>query len=269
MPIATVTNFLRYPGSKRRMLDFLGEHLPSGTSISGHFIEPFVGGGAIYFHLRPRTALLADINRELIELYLGIQRNPERIWQIYRSYPNTKKAYKRIRDCDPKKLTLLQKASRSLYLNRTCFKGMWRHNLKGKFNIGYGGQSRRWSIRRRDLVEISTHLQKATIKCSDFQAIIAQASPDDYVFLDPPYRPGQREQLHQHYSGRFSFEDHRRLAYCLREADKRGVQWGLTISNNRDIMNLYKRYKHTTIPWGTSSRIGIKVRNSGEVFVCN
>lgn len=244
-------------------------HLPSATSISGRFIEPFLGGGAIYFHLRPRSALLADINLELIELYRGIQRSPRRVWQIYRSYPNTKKAYRQIRDCDPKTCTFLQRAARSLYLNRTCFKGMWRHNSEGKFNIGYGGQSRRWAIRSRDLVEISERLRKATIRCSDFEPLVAEAKPDDYMFLDPPYRPGQREQLHQHYSGQFSFEDHRRLASCLRQAHKRGVQWGLTISNNRDILKLYKAYKFVNIPRGTSARIGVKARNPGEVFISN
>lgn len=251
------------------MLDFLAVRLPSATSISGRFIEPFVGGGAIYFHLRPRSALLADINLELIELYRGIQRSPQRIWQIYRSYPNTKKAYQLIRDRDPKTFTFLQRAARSLYLNRTCFKGMWRHNLEGKFNIGYGGQSRRWSIRRRDLIEISARLRKASIRCSDFEAVIAEAKTDDYLFLDPPYRPGQREQLHQHYSGKFSFEDHRRLASSLREADKRGIRWGLTISSNKDIVDLYKGYKSTSIPRGTSSRIGVRAQNAGEVFISN
>lgn len=269
MAITSITTFLRYPGSKRRMLDFLGGHLPSAASISGRFIEPFVGGGAIYFHLQPRSALLGDINRELIELYRGIQRSPRRVWQIYCSYPNTKKAYRQIRDCDPKTCTFLQRAARSLYLNRTCFKGMWRHNLDGKFNIGYGGQSRRWAIRRRDLIEISERLRKAAITCSDFEPIIAKAKPNDYLFLDPPYRPGQREQLHQHYSGKFSFEDHRRLASCLRKAHKRGVRWGLTVSNNRDIVNLYKGYKSASIPGGASSRIGVKARNSGEVFISN
>lgn len=267
--MTSITTFLRYPGSKRRMLNFLAGHLPPATSISGRFIEPFVGGGTIYFHLRPHSALLTDINLELIELYRGIQRSPKRIWQIYCSYPNTKKAYRQIRDHDPKACTLLQRAARSLYLNRTCFKGMWRHNSEGKFNIGYGGQSRRWAIRRRDLIEISRHLRHAKVRCSDFEPIIGEAKPSDYLFLDPPYRPGQREQLHQHYSGKFSFGDHRRLASCLREAHKRGVRWGLTISNNRDIVNLYKGYKSTSIPGGASSRIGVKAQNSGEVFISN
>src|SRR4029077_12779442 len=194
------TTFLRYPGSKRRMLSFLADHLPNPASIPGRFIEPFVGGGVIYFHLRPRSAVLADVNEELIELYRGISANPGRVWQVYRQYPNTKRGYQKVRDMAVNRLSLPQRAARSLFLNRTCFKGMWRHNLNGKFNIGYGGQSRRWAIRRRDLFEISRLLRTAFLECSDFEPIIARARKADYLFLDPPYRPAEREQLHQHYS---------------------------------------------------------------------
>jgi DNA adenine methylase len=265
-----VTTFLRYPGSKRRMLDFLAAHLPEPIGISGRFIEPFVGGGAIYFHIRPRSAVLADTNKELIELYRGICTSPSRVWQVYRLYPNTKRGYKSIRNFDTRKLTLLQRAARSLYLNRTCFKGMWRHNLEGKFNIGYGGQSRRWTIRRRDLFEISALLKHASLQCSDFEPIIAKATTSDYLFLDPPYRPGYREQVHHHYSGKsFTFDDHRRLASCLRGADKRGVRWSLTVSNHRDILKLYRGYQVKYIPRGTGSRIGELAQRSGEVLISN
>ena len=264
------TTFLRYPGSKRRMLSFLANHLPKPASIRGRFIEPFVGGGVIYFHLQPRSAVLADINEELIELYKGISVNPGQVWKVYRQYPNTKRGYQKVRDMRVNNLTLSQRAARSLYLNRTCFKGMWRHNLDGKFNIGYGGQSRRWAIRRRDLFEISKLLKAALVECSDFEPIIARARKTDYLFLDPPYRPGAREQLYQHYSGhQFSFHDHRRLSSCLRKADKRGVPWSLTVSNHKDILSLYRGFTSTSIPRGTGSRIGGRSGRPREVLITN
>src|SRR5258708_101036 len=95
--LSQLTAFLRYPGGKRRMLAFLSNHLPTAKQISGRFIEPFVGGGAIYFYLRPKKALLADLNTELIDLYRGISDNPDRVWRIYRTYPRGKTAYQRIR----------------------------------------------------------------------------------------------------------------------------------------------------------------------------
>ena len=106
----------------------------------------------------------------------------------------TQKGYKDVRNLDTGKLTLLQRAARSLYLNRTRFKGMWRHNMEGKFNIGQGGRSRRWTIRRRDLFEISSLLQRASLECSDFEPIISSAKTTDYLFLDPPYRPDELGQ---------------------------------------------------------------------------
>lgn len=136
-------NFLRYPGGKQRILNHLIPHLPLPESIKGRFVEPFVGGGAVFFALNPKRALLADINSELIDLYRGLRRYPVKVWEIFQAFPPTKKAYYEIRDSDVDGLDLASRAARTLYLNRTCFKGMWRHNSNGQFNVGYGGQDRR------------------------------------------------------------------------------------------------------------------------------
>jgi DNA adenine methylase len=265
-----ITPFLRYPGSKRRMLSFLTEHLPQCSSLKGSFIEPFVGGAAIYFFLAPKKALLSDINSELIDLYEGIKKSPARVWQIYRSFLPGKRGYKTIRDIDVSSLTDLQRAARVLYLNRTCFKGMWRHNRAGKFNVGYGGQSRRWCIARKDLHDVSRLLQSAELRRSDFEDVIAEATPADFLFLDPPYRPGAREQIHDHYSAKqFAFSDHRRLASTLRAADKRGVPWSLTVSSHRDILNLYRGFRVLPVPVGTGMRIGELTSRTGEVLISN
>jgi DNA adenine methylase len=269
-PVNQLTTFLRYPGSKRRMLAFLSEYLPASKTISGRFIEPFVGGGAIYFHLQPKNALLADLNPELIDLYRGIAKNPDRVWRIYRAYPQGKAAYKCIRAARVDVLSLPQRAARSLYLNRTCFKGMWRHNLAGRFNVGYGGESRRWVIARKNLFALSTLLSTASLKCCDFEPTICGSKSGDYLFLDPPYRPGAKEQTTEHYAGRqFTFKDHKRLAAALRAADKRNVRWSMTVSSHPSILGLYRGFSVTSIPRGTGRQIGSLVKNSGEVLITN
>jgi DNA adenine methylase len=236
----------------------------------GRLIEPFVGGGVVFFHLQPRRAVLADINRELIDIYRGIQSSPDAVWRLYRSYPGTKRGYNKLRRLRADDLTLVQRAARSLYLNRTCFKGMWRHNLIGDFNIGYGGQARRWAIGRRHLFEVSRLLRHASLKCCDFEGIVDSATPRDYLFLDPPYRPGQREQVHDHYAPKqFRYADHCRLARCLRDATGRGVRWSMTISKHRDILELYRDCSIVDIPRGTSRQIGVLTPGSGEVFITN
>lgn len=262
--------FLRYPGGKQRILYTLLQYLPSRSSIYGRYVEPFVGGGAVFFALNPKRAILSDINAELIDLYRGIRRYPIEVWNIFSSFPSTKKAYYEIRSWNHDELDLPHRAARALYLNRTCFKGMWRHNSKGEFNVGYGGQDRRWVISKEALVQISQKLLRVSLKCSDFEEIIDACKEDDFVFVDPPYRPAEREMIHDHYRyGKFSFDDHKRLASTLRRASSRGVRWAMTTSAHPDIVKLFRNYHVIPIPKGTGKKIGELKKDSGEVLIYN
>lgn len=262
-----ITNFLRYPGSKRRMLGFLEQHLPQVGLFSGTYVEPFVGGGAVFFMLDPIRALLSDINPDLIDVYRGIQESPPAVWERYCGFGSTKAAYMKVRDAERPE-SLVDRAARMLFLNRTCFKGMWRHNQEGKFNVGYGGQDRRWAIDLGNLLAVSRVLDGATLRCCDFQETIEKCQPGDFVFADPPYRPGKRELVNEHYIGqRFSFHDHRRLASALHNAKKRGVSWALTTSAHHDIVALFPGNQVTKIPRGTGRRPGITIPDSGEALI--
>jgi len=263
-------NFLRYPGGKSRMLDFLIPKLISGLNEANRLVEPFAGGCAVFFYISPKCALLSDINPELIALYLGIQQYPDEIWDIFRSFPSTKTAYYKIRRLKHNNFDLRIRAARTLYLNRTCFKGMWRHNSKGEFNIGYGGQDRRGVIKREILIKISRRLQNVTLKCSDFEDVINLCKERDFIFVDPPYRPGEREMIHNHYLyGNFKFDDHKRLAETLENATKKGIKWAMTTSSHPDIINLFKNYYIDCFTKGTGRKIGILTKNSAEVLIRN
>lgn len=261
---------LRYPGGKRRLLAYLAEHLPTPNKITGKYIEPFIGGGSVFFFLQPKKAILSDLNIELMDLYRGIKADPDKVWHIYHQMPSSKRGYIKIRTLKHLDLDLAERAARTLFLNRTCFKGMWRHNLDGEFNIGYGGQSRRWVITRQHLRLVCKFLKRASLKCLDFEVIIEEATARDYLFLDPPYRPGEREQLHAHYCGQqFAYSDHKRLSSALKAADKRGIPWSMTISSHPDIVKLYKGFMFQAIPRGTGKKIGALMQNSGEVLISN
>lgn len=263
-------NFLRYPGGKQRLLGFLMQYLPSQESTKGRYVEPFVGGGAVFFALKPRRALLSDINSELIDLYRGLRHSPMKVWEIFQAYPTTKRAYYEIRNSRFGKMDLPSRAARTLYLNRTCFKGMWRHNSNGHFNVGYGGQDRRWVVSRETLVEISKKLKSACLRCCDFEEIIDGCSGGDFIFVDPPYRPGERQLTNDHYAnGRFSFCDHKRLANALKKATRKGINWAMTTSSHPDILHLFRRNKIISLPQGTGRGPGILTTNSGEVLVHN
>ena len=261
---------LRYPGGKQRKLHWIMKHLPCRQQIVGYFIEPFVGSAAVFFRLNPRKAILADINSELVTLYRGLRRHPIKVWNIFRSLPSTKKGYYNIRNTKNWPSDLASQAARTLYLNRTCFKGMWRHNSEGQFNVGYGGQDRRSVVTKETLLEVSKRLKRSLLRNSDFEDIIDMSTKDDFLFLDPPYRPGERELLHAHYvHSKFTYSDHTRLEKALQKAGYRGVKWGMTICSHPDILNLYKRYTIVSIPKGTRNKSKNKYSDSGEVLVLN
>ena len=263
-------SFLRYPGGKQRHLYFFNELLPKSKSIKGNYVEPFVGGGSVFFYMNPNGAILSDKNLELIDLYKGIKEFPDEVWQYYCSFPTTKKAYYQIRDFPTQNIPLSLRAARTLYLNRTCFKGMWRHNSQGKFNVGYGGQDRRWVITQEDLKEISSRLSNVVLKCYDFEKIINSCNRGDFLFLDPPYRPGEKEQIYSHYvSGKFTFNDQKRLARSLRKASNKGVKWLMTNSSNDEIKRMYDGYSCIPLQRGTSGTPGIMTSNPGEIIIHN
>ena len=237
--------FLRYPGGKRKLLDFLSNYLPKGDEIKGTYVEPFVGGGAIYFYIEPVRAILADLNQDLIDLYDGIKKNPIEVWQIFESFPSGKTSYYRIRDDDASAQKSLEyRAARILYLNRTCFKGMWRHNASGNFNVGYGGEERRWVITQDSLIQVSNALKNTKILQADFEKTLDSVSDGDFIFLDPPYKPGKKELDHAHYlNGSFSFSEQKRLAQKLIQITRdKNIRWLMTNSSHLEIRNLYKEF---------------------------
>lgn len=254
----------------------VGEILPNllnNKSIAGKFVEPFLGGGAVFFAVQPSRAILADINPDLIELYEEIKKHPSKIWEIFREFPPTKEGYYSIRDSSFDHEERSFKAARTLYLNRTCFKGMWRHNSSGEFNVGYGGESRRWVINEETLLEISRLLKNANLVCQDFQKVIELCDAKDFIFLDPPYKPGERELVNSHYvSNKFSFNEHIRLARTLRVASDNNLRWAMTISSHPDIMALYadiEELRVIPLNTGTGNTPGALVRNPGENLIFN
>ena len=258
MPASTL-RFLRYPGGKRRIWPELSRALLPQRRTSYRYVEPFVGGGSTFFSMRPAVATLSDINGELIDLYLGVREDPNAVWEEYKSFPDTRCGYYKARALDPQKLPPVSRAARLLFLNRTCFKGMWRHNSAGDFNVGYGGQSRRWVISAQDLLDVAESLSGVDLICSDFETVIDGTNEGDMLFVDPPYRRGHREQLHGHYvGGRFTFEDQARLAAALGRASERGVQWTATNSSHRELLELY-----TQLP----SPVQVRCLGNGEALI--
>ena len=261
--------FLRYPGGKQRHVPEFAHLLPHRT-VFKRFIEPFVGGGAVFFYLRPPRANISDLNDELIDLYEAIKSSPVSVWNRYSQFSGTKQAFYEIRSWHVDELDFFTRAARTLYLNRTCFKGMWRYNLDGEFNVGFGDDDRRSTTARRDLIAISKRLQNSMVRCWDFERAIDRANEGDFIFLDPPYRPGEPEILHEHYRfGKFLVDDHERLSGALRRASRRGVKWAMTVTSHPECLDLYAYKDVFSLPNGTSRRVGTRTKDSKEVLIRN
>lgn len=266
-------HFLRYPGGKQRIIGSILPYLPNRDTIEGKFVEPFLGGGSAFFALQPKSSFLSDINPDLIELYREIKDHPNDVWDMFRSFPATKEGYYEVRNYDYRQEKAYFRAARTLYLNRTCFKGMWRHNSNGNFNVGYGGQSRRWVISEESLLEVSERLRDSKLECQDFQKTMESCNQSDFVFLDPPYKPGNRELVNSHYlSNKFSYNEHVRLVNSLMAAAKIGIKWAITTSSHPDILYLYNEIENVQIielDRGTGPSPGKLVKAPGECLICN
>lgn len=263
-------NFLRYPGGKQRLMQYILPLIKIGMESIDRYIEPFVGGGAVFFSVNPEKAFLSDLNSDLIDLYIGIRKSPKKVWDTYQKFPNTKEGYYSVRSKKNSETNIVLKAAILLYLNRTCFKGMWRQNLKGEFTVGYGGQDRRWVISEKSLTEVSKKLANASVIRSDFEPIISGSNNGDFLFLDPPYKPFYRDIVEAHYvASKFTYENQTRLARTLLRATERGVKWAMTNSSHQNIIEMYEGHRIIPLPKGTGSMPGILTSSSGEVLILN
>ena len=228
--------FLKWAGGKRWMI--AARLIPMPLSFK-RYIEPFLGGGAIFFSLKPKEALLSDINSDLINLYRAIQANPDEFEKIMKRHQkrHNKDYYYRVRAEVPEGLE--ERAARTLYLNRTCWNGLYRVNLRGEFNVPIGTKNT-VIFPGEDFGEISRILRSAKIRCSDFEKIVDAADKDDFVFIDPPYTVQHYENGFIKYNEHiFSWADQIRLRDSVRRAIVRGAFVVVTNADHESIRSLY------------------------------
>jgi len=231
------TPFLKWAGGKRWLVDGHPNIFPS---FSGKYIEPFLGGGSVFFHLTPDRAVLSDTNAELIDTYIAIRNDWQKVREILHCHANkhSDAYYYTVRSSRPK--SLAEKAARFIYLNRTCFNGIYRVNRKGQFNVPRG--TRNSVIFETDDFEgLSKLLKKAELKACDFEEVIDGASAGDLIFADPPYTVRHNNNSFIKYNEKlFSWDDQLRLASCLKGAAERGVLIIATNAYHQSVIELYQ-----------------------------
>lgn len=232
----SIDPFLKWPGGKRWLVQNHNYFIP--THFDRYF-EPFLGSGAVFFHLQPKQAFLSDINSEVITAYEGVKTNWKSLKRSlqYHQRNHSQDYYYKVRDRIHTQL--LQKASRMIYLNRTCFNGIYRVNLDGKFNVPIGTKTK-VLLDTDDFQKVSELLQNATLSVSDFAEAINNAVENDLVFADPPYTVRHNLNGFVKYNETlFSWNDQERLAETLFHAKERGVKIVSTNANHASIRELY------------------------------
>lgn len=228
--------FLKWAGGKRWLVQNHPELFPARFN---RYFEPFLGSGAVYFHLQPGDAFLSDSNRELVEVYQALTEN----WITVVRYLELHAALHRpsyyydIRSTEFQ--GLYQRAAKFLYLNRTCWNGLYRVNLEGRFNVPVGTKSTVF-LPTDDFEQVSDLLQTAVVRCEDFASAVDRAQRGDFLFVDPPYTVQHNNNGFVKYNERlFGWEDQVRLRDCLLAAKRRGALVMLTNAHHDSVVELF------------------------------
>ena len=229
---------LKWAGGKTQML---GDLLPKVPKSYGRYIEPFFGGGAMFFALQPKNAIIADSNPELINMYRQVAENVDEVISCLKKYENTSEMFYAVREQDWMCLPKAEAAARTIFLNRTCFNGLYRVNKQGKFNVPYGKYANPRICDEEGLKAASEALKKAEILCGDYLLVLDHyAQAGDFVFLDPPYLPiSEYADFKRYTKEQFYEEDHVELAKMIMRLQERGCHVVLTNSNHPLVHELY------------------------------
>lgn len=232
--------FVRWAGGKRWLLPHLEYCFPERTFATYH--EPFLGSGSVFFARRPPRAKLSDINKELVNAFQVVRSNPEELITALGAYAAGSRRYYRIRD-HTRPRTTLARAAKFLYLNKTCWNGLYRENSSLKFNVPYGWTARTLTFDFGRIRQASKALAGASIDALDFVQALERVEAGDFVFADPPYVVGETGNgFLAYHSGLFPWAKQVQLKSALDTIHSKGAQFLLTNADHKAIRNLYAGY---------------------------
>ncbi|MCB9729816.1 MAG: DNA adenine methylase [Deltaproteobacteria bacterium] len=232
---------LKWAGGKRSLLPDLCARLPARFE---RYYEPFFGGGALFFHLLPDVARLSDVNSELIDLYRVTRDSVEELIEDLRTHRYERGYYYAMRATDPRTLGPVQRASRTIYLNRTCFNGLYRVNRRGQFNVPMGRYQDPVICQADRLRAASQALAGVDLRDADFTWVLDEARAGDFVYFDPPYQPVSRTANFTSYArGDFGEKDQAHLAEVFSALASRGVHCMLSNSDTPLVRDLYGEFR--------------------------
>lgn len=259
---------LKWVGGKRQIIDQITKHVPKTFST---YYEPFLGGGAVLFELQPKKAVVNDINNELINIYEVIKNNVGELIEDLKRHKNEEGYFYKIRELDRDKdrynnLTPVQKASRIIFLNKTCYNGLFRVNKAGEFNTPFGNYKNPNIVNEITLRAVSNYFSKVNIifTCTDFEETLKGAGKGAFVYFDPPYDPVSDTASFTGYDkGGFDQDEQIRLKKTCDKLNEKGVKFLLSNSATDFIKELYKDYKIEVIQ--AKRAVNSKADKRGEI----
>lgn len=235
--------FLRWAGGKRRLVPFLVKHIPPDFSNNNRYYEPFLGAGSLFFRLKPFNATLSDNNKDLIECYKAVQKRPYLVAKYLRQHllNNCEDYYYKMRKRYNNSELSIAKAALFIYLNKTCFNGIWRVNKKGEFNVPYGHRENPTLPSKDNLLNLSRALSKAKIVHNDYKQVVKYVGEGDFVYFDPPYPPLNGTSFFTHYTKEgFNKKNHVELASVVNMLNKIGCYIMVSNADTPYIRSLYE-----------------------------
>ena len=232
---------LKWAGGKSQMLGEIVARMPKSFHT---YIEPFFGSGAVFFAIGAKHAIVSDSNPELVNLYKVISTDVEALIEILSTYENTEDVFYSIRALDWETLPPIEAAARTIYLNKTCYNGLYRVNKKGQFNTPYANNKRSSYCDVDEIRKASEILKKAELICGDYHTVLKdRAQENDFIFLDPPYVPVSKYSDFKRYTKeQFGERDQRQLADDIHVLYEKGCKVMLTNSNTPLVHELYGKY---------------------------
>lgn len=235
---------VKWVGGKRQLMFELLKNMPENYN---RYFEPFIGGGALFFELQPDNAYISDMNEELINLYQVVRDNVDELINDLQKHDISKEYFMKIRNIDRteeyQNWSDIKKASRFIYLNRTCFNGMYRVNSKGEFNVPFGHYKNPRILDENNLINCSHLLQRTEIKQADFSEILKKVKKGDFVYFDPPYVPlSETSSFTSYTKDGFDIDVQFKLRDVCDELDFMGVKFLLSNSDTKLVNELYENY---------------------------
>ncbi|MBX3275386.1 MAG: Dam family site-specific DNA-(adenine-N6)-methyltransferase [Sandaracinaceae bacterium] len=235
-PGRPAASFVKWVGSKQGVLSAILARMAPPT---GRYFEPMVGSGVVFLGLAPERAVLGDANAELVDCYRVIRDDVEALVRALDRHVNTREHFLAVRAQRPEDLPPVERAARFIFLNKTCFNGLYRVNAAGAFNVPYGGIAHANFRDAATLRRVSARLEGVSLRCADVAECVRDAGPGDLVYLDPPYFAAPRAEVRYRAQG-FGVEGHERLAALFDDLDRRGCRVVLSNADAPEVRALYR-----------------------------